>query len=238
VKKYAILIPLFFSPAYGSVIGVGEYRFGPETTENFACEVAKDIAKRNAISNILGEKIDVVIEENCFNNNCNLHQQTFNSYEGNLKKIEVKQKYVGEEIGYRYCKITVQAEVEQLRNDINFTVSGNFSYKLNEHVNFQLVTNTPGKVVLFNFYDGKFFRVYEQSLSNTNIEQTLPSTGKKLVATLNHNQRQSKEILLFLFHDGSRNIKSEYTASEMENLIVSIPSDSRRIVKRYINIMR
>jgi hypothetical protein len=62
--------------------------------------------------------------------------------------------------------------------------------------------------------------------------------GKKLIATLNNNQWQSKEILLFLLHDGTRNTKSEYTPIEMENFIISIPSNSRRIVKRYINIMR
>lgn len=238
MKKYAILLPFLISPAYAAVVGVGEYRFGPETSENFACEVAKDLAKRNVISNILGEKIDVVVEENCLNNQCNHNQQTFNSFEGNLKKIEVKQKYVGEALGYRYCKITVHAEVEPLRNDINFTVSGSFSYKVDEQVEFKLVSNQTGKIVLFNFYDGKFFKVYEQEIKNTDVEHTMPTTGKKIVASMKPGQWQSKEILLFLFYQGSNSIRSEYTPIEMENLIMSIPSDSRRVVKRYINIKR
>ena len=38
-----------FSLNVGAVTGVGEYRFGPDTTENLACEVAEDRAKQDAL---------------------------------------------------------------------------------------------------------------------------------------------------------------------------------------------
>ena len=37
--------------------GFGEYRFGPNVAESIACDLAFERAKKNALSNALGEKL-------------------------------------------------------------------------------------------------------------------------------------------------------------------------------------
>lgn len=238
VKKYLFILPLLLTPAYASIVSEGEYRFGPDTSENYACYIAEERAKQNAISQFIGEKIDVVVEENCLNNFCNQHQQTFNSVEGNLKSMSVIDRKIGDSLGYKYCKIKIKTEVEELKNDIHFTVSGNFNYTVGQNVNFNIVSNKSGNIVLFNYYNDVYHKIYEHDLVDKQSETVIPSNNVALVATLDQNQYQSKEGLLFLFHQTNKVFKDIYTKTEMENLISSIPSNSRRIVKRYINIKR
>ena len=81
-----------FSLNVGAVTGVGEYRFGPDTTENLACEVAEDRAKQDALMKFNGQFIEAVIEENCQSEECRYNQQTFNKVEGYIKKAAAKDK--------------------------------------------------------------------------------------------------------------------------------------------------
>ena len=37
------------------VIGIGEYRYGPDTPQNLACELAEERAKENALSKFVYE---------------------------------------------------------------------------------------------------------------------------------------------------------------------------------------
>ena len=53
-----------FSLNVGAVTGIGEYRFGPDTAENLACEVAEDRAKQDALIKFNGQLVEAVIEEN------------------------------------------------------------------------------------------------------------------------------------------------------------------------------
>ena len=41
-----------------AITGIGEYRYGPDTTENFACEMAEERAKEDAILKYSGELIE------------------------------------------------------------------------------------------------------------------------------------------------------------------------------------
>ena len=50
-----LMIPLFANAK--ETLGVGEYRYGPDTTQNFACQAAEEKAKEHAITRYVGEQI-------------------------------------------------------------------------------------------------------------------------------------------------------------------------------------
>ena len=112
-----------FSLNVGAVTGVGEYRFGPDTTENLACEVAEDRAKQDALIKFNGQLVEAVIEENCQSEECRFNQQTFNKVEGYIKKSTAKRQVVTEQ-GYKVCVVTVEPDVQKLNNDIKFSIDG------------------------------------------------------------------------------------------------------------------
>jgi hypothetical protein len=49
---------------------------------------------------------------------------------------------------------------------------------------------------------------------------------------------QSKELVTFLFSEKDVPFKNEYTTLEMKNLIASIPPKNRKVINRYVNIVR
>jgi hypothetical protein len=67
----------------------------------------------------------------------------------------------------------------------------------------------------------------------------LPSDKtKKLVAMLPEGTTHSKELVTFLFSEKDVPFKNEYTTLEMKNLIASIPPKNRKVINRYVNIVR
>ena len=61
---------------------------------------------------------------------------------------------------------------------------------------------------------------------------------RKLVAMVPDGQKQSKELVTFLFSEKDIVFKNEYSSLEMQNLIASIPPMNRKVVNRYVNIVR
>jgi hypothetical protein len=60
--KKLLLATLISTNAF-AVSGVGEYRYGPDTTENFACEMAEERAKSDAIVQYVGQLVEAQIKE-------------------------------------------------------------------------------------------------------------------------------------------------------------------------------
>jgi hypothetical protein len=216
--------------------GVGEYRFGPDTTENMACEIAEDRAQQDALIKFNGQFIEAVIEENCRSEDCRFNQQTFNKIEGYIKKSTAKRQVVIEQ-GYKVCVVTVKAEVEKLKNDIKFSVDGSFEYKDGDEIQFRGVSNNGGYVYLYNYYNGKYVKILRK-VATQNEEFVLPSESYRMKAELPKGTLQSKELLMFLFVNQDVSMKDSYTDIEMKSAINQIPASNRRVITRYINILR
>jgi hypothetical protein len=57
-------------------------------------------------------------------------------------------------------------------------------------------------------------------------------------AVLPKGEVQSKELLLFLFVNQNVLFGDSYTDIEMKSVINQIPASNRRVITRYINILR
>ena len=223
------------------VLGEGEYRYGPDTSQNLACEFALDRAKENAVAKFVGEEIEVLAYQSCQNEDCQMQRDTYNEIRGAIKSILSTSKQVLEHPGYMSCQVTVRADVVQVINTINITLKENFFHlKHRDVVKFKGTINRRGYLTVFNLYAGTYTKLRSTILVDTNTEFVLPSDSDtiKLQAVVPEGQSQSKEMVMFLFTEVPLELKSSYTAIEMRNLLSSLPYQHRKVVNRYVNIVK
>jgi hypothetical protein len=238
MKNLLLISFLIPSLVFASVLGVGEYRYGPDTSENSACEFAEHRAREAAILKFFGEQIESFSRQDCVNGECDFHDEIFRDVKGIIKKIISRQLQVIEKEGYRSCLVEINAEVEPIKNDLKFEIFGKLKYVQNETVDFSFITNKPGTVAFF-YFDGKeYVTVYVTMVTMPNSEQKLAPRNKKIVAQIKENKFQSKELVSFLFTDVPVDLKTKYTTLEMRNMLVSIPASNRVVLYRYVTIVR
>lgn len=222
-----------------AVTGIGEYRYGPDTAENLACELAEERAKEDAIIKYVGQSVEAQIKEECMREKCVFHRDTFSELNGYIKSLTKKEIEKQLFPGYSACVVTIEAEVAGINNTIIFQVDGKFDVKHEEEMTFKLVSNRPGKIGMFNYYGNKYYKIQEAKFASQRTEIVLPyDKTKKLVAMVPDGQKQSKELVTFLFSEKDIVFKNEYSTLEMKNLIASIPPMNRKVVNRYVNIVK
>ena len=220
-------------------VGVGEYRYGPDTPQNLACKMAEEVAKENAITKFLGEDVDFSIFEKCKNEDCEFQKDSLNQVRGYVKQIIHKEVKTVALQGYTSCIVTIRAEVDSPKNEIKLALDNDFyQFKENQEVSFHGVVNKTGNLVVFNYVNKTFNKIYHETIATNNKEFVLPSPKNRIVARLPVNLNQSKEILMFLFTENDYDFRNSYTEAEMNYFIKSIPSHQRQIVNRYVYIMR
>ena len=220
-------------------VGVGEYRYGPDTPQNLACKMAEEVAKENAITKFLGEDVEFSIFEKCKNEDCEFQKDSLNQVRGYVKQIIHKEVKTVALQGYTSCIVTIRAEVDSPKNEIKLALDNDFyQFKENQEVSFHGVVNKTGNLVVFNYVNKTFNKIYHETIATNNKEFVLPSPKNRIVARLPVNLNQSKEILMFLFTENDYDFRNSYTEAEMNYFIKSIPSHQRQIVNRYVYIMR
>lgn len=233
-----LMIPLFANAK--ETLGVGEYRYGPDTTQNFACQAAEEKAKEHAITRYVGEQIESFAYETCQNESCDMQKNTFNEVKGEIKTIISKNVKTIENPGYTSCIVSVVADVHKIKNTINISLNEDFfNLRERDEVKFKGTSNRTGYLTVFNFYGGVYSKIYSVKIASQNNEFVIPSTHtNKIIAVLPHGQQQSKEMIMFLFTESVVDMKTSYSQNEMQSLVYSIPYQSRKVVNRYVNIVK
>ncbi len=222
------------------VIGIGEYNYGPETSENIACQMAEDRAKEHALTKFLGEEIKIVVSEDCKNEDCTLNQETNKEVKGAIKNILDRKISHTKYLGHKTCTVTIKAEVERIVNQIKFEIFGKYPhYKHGDTIRFAGLTNKKGFVYIFNKYDGSLNRIHTQNNVEVNKKFFMPSSTKEeIVAILPDGQKESREMLIFLFSEEAISVQANYTQDEFNTLLRSLPFDKHRVINQYVYIMR
>lgn len=238
MKNLLLISFLIPTLAWSKTIGIGEYMYGPETSKNMACELAEDRARENAIKKYVGEQIESVVIENCQSEECDLKKDTYNTFEGRIKNVfDVKQKTI-ERVGYTSCIVTMVVEVEKVTNTIQIEFSEkSFLLKNGEEITFKGSANEIGQLSVFNFYNNSYHKIYTINIATKYEDFMIPSSNKnRIVARLTDGEKQSKELVVFLFSKKDVTLKNTYSKTEMKNLISSIPFDQRKVVNRHLSI--
>lgn len=237
--KFGLIFFLSNAVFANQVIGVGEYNYGPDLSENIACQMAEDRAKEHAINKFLGESIKIVVSESCKNETCELEKETNNESRGVIKSVLSKTEKHSTHLGFKKCIVTIKAEVEKVTNQIKFEVFGKYPhYKHNDNIRFSGLSNSEGYVYVFNKYNGEFSLIHRQQIFSNQKFQIPSNVKEEVVAILPNGQNESKEMLTFLFSEKEINVQANYTQNDFNLLVRSLPFDKHRVINQYVYIMR
>lgn len=235
IKK--LLLISLFTPTltFASTKGIGEYFYGPDTSENMACTFAEEKAKENALQRYVGEIVESNLREVCVGENCEFLKETYNTVVGHIKRIKEKHVEKTVEEGRKVCTVIINADVGILKNATKMEVK-NFEPTFIENVemSFDIVVNKPGKFVLFNQYDDKYYKIYEKK--NDVVDKSFSIDN--IMAVLPDGKLQSKEVLVFVYFELDKKVKDVYNEFEMKSFIGSIPVENRDVLYRYVQIVR
>jgi hypothetical protein len=238
MKNLLLISLLVPSISFASVIGIGEYFYGPDTSDNLACSFAEEKAKESAIHNFSGQIIEVNTNETCLSEECSFLRETNANTTGTIKSVKNKKvnKYI--ESGQKVCFVEIEAEVVAVQNRTIFTLKEfNHIFRVNDEVNFSAFVNKPGKIVVFNFTENKYHKLYEKQVNTINSEFKIPS-DKRIVAFLPDGVSTNKEKLTFVYLELDIPTKKVYNDFEMKKFLGNIPIEKKSVVNRFVQIVR
>ena len=222
---------------------VGEYKFGPDTSESDACTIAESIAKENAILKVTGESLSTFTIESCKEAKCDIQKDVISDSSGYIKSIIEKDIQTNKALGYNKCTVVIRADVGTIENPIKFKLdSTEFYFNGGDEVVISGSSNKQGFVVAFLFTDGIYHLIDGSIIATSPGNFMLPSSkDNRLIAYLPQNKLQSKELLTVLFienDDRPYNIKQKYNKVEMENLLNTVPVQKRKVINNHVYIMK
>jgi len=240
MKKTILSTLLFPALCHANVVtGVGEFYFGPDTSENTACEYAFQKSKQDVLQRAFGEEIESFTKENCVSETkCSIDVETYTQMFGKIKSIMNKDVKVYQDYGKKVCRVVIDSVVERIDNKTMFNVAGKFEYFENEETDFSFVSNTKGYVSIYKFHDDLYSKVYELPLNKINGEIKIKNESEKLKFKLPKNSFQSKELLVFLFSKEKPIDKTTLNYFEFTNMVNSLNSKFKKTIYRYVTISK
>lgn len=224
--------------AHASVIGQGEHRFGPETSENVACKLAEEKAKQDAIENFVGEFIENTTNEFCKDEKCSTLRSFYSETSGQIKQIHKLESIVYPEHKYSVCMVHIEADVEKITNSIQLSIQSKQEFKHGERFRVAGVSNRAGKLAVFNVINDSYKLVWQGKVFTPNKEFSLPSNTQKLEAMLPTGKNQSSELLLFVFTEENLTFQPIYSKIEFNQMVNALPFLGRKVVSQQIQIVR
>ena len=143
--------------------GVGEYLYGPDTTENKACELAQDKAKSMALISVMGESVSNEEQLYCKETSgkksdydCEYNSVKWSLIEGDLKPPTNVKRVVESKTGFNSCKVSLDVEVivPQRKPDPNFDVKAKTNqtvFRVGDDLNLEVESTMPAHFAVFNW---------------------------------------------------------------------------------------
>ena len=221
--------------------GTGEWHFGPDVSENFACQKAETLARIDAIRSVVGENIFIDEFYQCKEVNderkCASDTAMFSMTDSYVKKITARNRAVRAVPGGKICTVDLDVKVTNERPKIDAFVDGRFMYKAGEHMTFRMATNKPTKVYIFHIEGQKATMMWPTYVGTNNTvanELTVPTQGYKMIARSGPNK--FTESLVFVFSNDDLNFMRDYDMNDLNAKLLSIPIENRRIIRRNLVI--
>ena len=234
------LLPLLVATSLNAepISGTGEHRFGPETAQNIACDIAEQKAKENAIANFVGEYIEHQTNQICKDEHCTEFRSLFLETSGRVKNVIDKNVLVAPERGYSVCIVDIRAEIEKITNTIRFTMESRTQFKHGDRFVISAISNRAGSFALYNLTDDSYHKVYSGKVFETDKQFSIPNPTQKLETFLPVNVSNQTENLVLIFATNDLTYQGSYSRIEFNQMVSSIPFDERRVVFYPINIVR
>jgi hypothetical protein len=224
--KFALLCALVSSSAYALDVSFG-------TGEDVDCEVAKSFAVKDALQKYAEHEFSVSKQNVCTEKNaegveCTYIRSIETDSVGSLKKILSEKKKQGR----NSCVVEIKIEVEKAKQLLGYIKSQN-SYKAGDAFHFEVFTQEPLYVYVFNLYNvNSISMLYPLEDNRNNLVDgrlELPD-HVAYTAALSQGVFKSKETLMTVFTRHKISFARVSTRKDVFDVISSVPRYSRKIV--------
>lgn len=238
--------------------GTGEYFYGPDMSENAACELAENKAKANALTSVLGETISN--EEQLFckhttnkatEDGCEFNRLSWSLIEGDIRAVKNLKRTTEKRLGANACVVSLEADIviPTKKPDPNFDVKASTNqivYRVGDAFALAVESTEPAHLAIFNWlpHDGnQVHRIVPQDTDSGAGPGLLKknASGKimldfALVAqwspAYKDNKKQYDEWLIVIASKQPYKWLTSYSFEQFKEKLREIPVDERRIVKR------
>jgi len=212
--------------------------------ESSNCEIARNIAIKNALEKFAGQEFTHQSKQTCKEKNleinCSFEKILDVDTAGTLKRIVDEKVFRGD-----ICTVSVTIEADRSKI-LEVSVIGKTNYQSGDALEFLIETKEPLYLYVFNMHDlwvnfKKVDLIFpREGVSNNliNGKFVFPGSNTFKLITYVANGQYSKEQLIFLFTKHKLYDSKEWTVSELESIIKSMPTFSRRVVQQDILIER
>lgn len=230
---------LITNTASTAATGTGQWYYGPDTSENVACARAEQLAKADAVRNVIGEAIFIDEFSNCAEvkgeAKCRYESSIFSVTDSYIRKSTITERTIGTSLNRNVCTVEVNVKVTNDKPKIDANVNGRFFYKEGETMSWDLKTSDPTKVYIYHIEGNKATMMWPTFVGTNNSvanELTVPTPGYKFKARAG----RLTESLVFVFTNEKINLMRNYELDDLNSKLLSIPIAERRIVRRNLVI--
>lgn len=219
-----------------STMGIGEFAFGPNISENAACDEAETRAKIDAIRKVIGENLSANVSNQCVNTNCIYKSDITKLTDAHLKSYTITEKKISNVAYGKSCKVKIEARVSERRPYADMTIDGRFFYKDGDPMKFVINTTDRGHLYVFSIEGKKATRLFPNQWSiNSEVVNSgfvLPTSEYTMIAKAS----RFDETLVFVLSKDRINFLDHYKTDELNDTLQSLPVNRRKIIRHNLVI--
>jgi hypothetical protein len=265
IVLFAITAALFAFDVHGaSMQSRGEHLFGPDTSENRACELAEQRARKAAIQKKTGELVvadDLMVCSEKEETSCNLNRMTLSTTNGVIRKVKkLERKIVQGTGGHKKCVIILEVDVGEGtgRYDPNFDMGvqmNNRTFRSGETMKISVAPTAPMYISVFLWLPWEktlrqVQKIFPNELDQNNFFQnttTIPTKAADshydLAVRFPEGVKGQKDrVDEYLMVVGTRtlvNFQRTYALEGLNSLLLEIPRSDQRVVRKgYLILQR
>ena len=246
------------------VVGKGEFLFGPNTTENTACEKAEKKAKQNAIRAVSGERVKTEDLMACQyqkgNSDCIVNELIWTKSYGLVQDIREKKRVIAKEPGgFQKCIVSLEADVivseGQPDPSFDMTVSLNQRvFKDGEEIKISVEMTQPMFLSIFQWlpYGGsteQVSRLFPNNFDPARLfknKTTIPTSKNKnqyglevhFPKALLDSRKYADEYLIVLGTRRPVTFRDTYSIESFNRRLSEIPQSQRREIRKAYNVFK
>lgn len=241
-----------------------EYLFGPETSENEACELARNKAKSAALSQVVGERVSSEEQLICNQTTgkstdygCEFNRITWSMIDGDIRSVSNEIKKIDIREGAKACVVSLEVDVIEptKKPDPNFDISVKLNktvFTVGEDMLVEVEGTEPSHLVIFNWLPNQKNEVirivpYSSDASINSLHLTRGDANKifrKFPLEVQWSDAYSKnkkfidEWLIIIVTKRPYKWLSVYDFEKFKERLRELPIDERRIVRKGYQLTR
>ena len=250
IKILLALLLLNTSANAEKVVSVeGMYSYGPSISQNEACDRAIMNGKNEAIRRVSGETISNDSVEDCVQEDCTLYERTWSSLGNNsvIKGISNLKKDIIEIVGERTCKVTFDAEVIVIPDNVNkefyintdygmkkkvFKASSSIKARDGDTLKMRVMISQPAYLYIYAWYpqvnaNNLVHLISYPQYGDIKKNYNFPPKGEAFFFISDRNDKNfSSEYLLLIASKQKINLGKDIDFDNMKKLLYNIPNSN------------